>query len=373
MNSSKRRILNNSSPLGASFNQPSTYVSPGLVDLHFHGAFGVDLMTASHQDLEHLCKKLGAQGIAAFCPTTVSSPRKALLQTVQRLGSWIRTRTPHPQAALPLGIHLEGPFLHPQACGAHPPRSVRPLQWDELHALWEESQHTLKILTLAPETLSPAQLKKLGAWAQMRDITLSLGHSVASQAQALRAFEAGFTSVTHAWNAMPFHTRNPGVLGAALGRKDISLELIIDQCHLSLEVIRWTRKLHPLSRLCFISDCLSAGGGRPSPHFKTQGVSSLGSQRIQFQAGACRLPNGQLAGGGLLLSQSYPRWLQAEAQAESIPLLELFHHTLLCVTQAPLDALRLPGSILGNRKIQWNFSRSGKIKLIPIDSSAGSR
>lgn len=221
----------------------------GLIDLHFHGAFGIDLMTAPEEDLNQLSLKLWQNGIAAFCPTTLSEKPGPLLTTVRRLGHWIRSFDgfygPGPQkktpGAIPLGIHLEGPFIHPKSCGAHPPQTIRPLSIQELESLWEASQQTLKIITLAPELISSANLTRVIRWAKAKKIHLSLGHSQATTEEARLAFQKGIQGVTHAWNALPFHHRSPGPLGAAIGNPEIFLELILDQIHVDPVLIRWTQ------------------------------------------------------------------------------------------------------------------------------------
>lgn len=237
--------------------------SYGAVDIHFHGAFGIDLMAARREELDLLARRLKTQGVAAFCPTTLSVPFDELREAVRRLGGWIadRRKTPSSDGALPLGIHLEGPYLHPGACGAHPPESIRPFKLRELETLWKDSSEQLKIVTLAPERLSLPELRSLAAWAKARRVTLSLGHSHATEAQSKQAFANGFSSVTHGWNALSFHHRSPGALGAALGRPGIAVELILDQVHVSPTVARWTRKLHGDS-VCFVSDCVPAAGTR---------------------------------------------------------------------------------------------------------------
>src|SRR4051812_17893606 len=110
-----------------------TIRSPGLVDLHFHGAFGVDLMSASGGQMDDLSAQLWRKGIAGFCPTTLSVAPPALLESVERIGRWIRKGTA--PGARPLGIHLEGPFIHPGSCGAHPPEAIRALDLEELQRL----------------------------------------------------------------------------------------------------------------------------------------------------------------------------------------------------------------------------------------------
>ncbi len=318
--------------------------SYGAVDLHFHGAFGIDLMTASHSQLDELSAKLWKKGIAAFCPTTLSSSRNDLQQAVENLGRWIRSKN-HP-GAIPLGIHLEGPFLNSDASGAHPVPLLRKLEMAELDRLWNASQETLKLITLAPESLSLAQLKKLTAWSKARKITLAIGHSQATQAQAQQALDAGFSGVTHAWNALPFHHRAPGVLGAALGRSKTHVEIILDQIHVDPVLVRWTQKLHP-NGLCFVSDC--------APAAATSGSSwhSFGPLQVRFHQGACRVRSGTLAGGGKILTDAFSEWVQTEAQADGRNLQQTLLMNLPHLTEYPLKALGIPISRLKNRKICW--------------------
>jgi N-acetylglucosamine-6-phosphate deacetylase len=176
---------------------------------------------------------------------------------------------------------------------------------------------------------------------------------------------------------MPFHSRNPGVLGAALGRKDLYLELIIDRAHLSPEVIRWTRLIHAKKPICFISDCISAGGtpGKGTGRNSTQQKSTytLGSQQVQLKDGACRLNDGRLAGGGLTLSESYTQWVSLEAREQGIPVRQILMKTYLSATHTPLQVLGFSKKFLQKKKVLWKVASSGKIRVIPVDSEACSR
>ncbi len=332
--------------------QTKTLQTPGPVDLHFHGAFGIDLMNASAQDLNKLSLLLWKRGVAGFCPTTLSTDWDSLLEAVRKLGQWIRSGSFN--GAIPLGIHLEGPFIHPGCCGAHPRKSLRPYRFLDLIQLWEISQKTLKILTLAPELLTPAQLEQLGTWAKKNKITLSMGHSQATESQALLAIQSGFSSVTHAWNALKFHHRNPGVLGASLGHQDIFLELIIDGQHVHPALIQWTRQIHSPHKICFISDCTPAGATQ------AESIHRFGPLNVSLSRGASRTPNGALAGGGSVLTETYIQWIQNEAQRTRQPIEKLLKSTLRNITTAPLAALGISSKVLQKRQVAWNYTYSSK-------------
>jgi len=275
----------------------------GAIDLHFHGAFGIDLMAAKPAELDELSDALAKRGVAGFSATTLSASEKDLIAAVRRLGTWIRAGTA--PGAVPLGIHLEGPFLNADAAGAHPPGILRKLTLDELEKLWDASKETLQILTIAPETLDEALAVELGAWAKKRRVRLSIGHTRCTEDEAKMALQNGFTGVTHAWNALSYHHREPGVLGAALGHDDVYIELIPDEVHVHASLIDWTLALHP--KTFFVSDAAPAAC-TDGTHFHR-----FGDLECRFQDRASRLPDGRLAGGGFLLSESFGQWIAAES------------------------------------------------------------
>jgi len=329
--------------------------SIGAVDLHFHGAFGIDLMSARPAELDALSIELWKRGIAAICPTTLSSPKGDLKDAVRRLGEWIR-RADAP-GAKPLGIHLEGPFISPQACGAHPPGVIRGLTFPELEDLWEISQKTLKILTVAPETLPESDLRRLGDWAKKNRVRLSLGHSRCTESQARAAFDRGFTGITHAWNALAYHHRDLGALGAALGRPGVAVELIIDQVHVSPTLMSWTIALH--DDLVFVSDAAPPAG------LSDDRLVNFGELRCRIQGGAARLENGALAGGGLLLPDAFAAWLKTHAGMSGEKIERLFKHQLPFVAANPLRAIGVKESALKKRRVQWRLDRNGTLACVP--------
>ncbi len=308
-------------------------------------------MSASSKDLTLLANKLAQTGIAGFCPTTLSIPIGELLTSVARLGDWIVNTRQDPDfsGAFPLGIHLEGPFIAPHACGAHPVRSIRRFNRGELESLWKASHRTIKIITLAPEAISKKDISWLLKWARVNKVLLSLGHSKASHNDANYLFSHGFSGVTHAWNAMSFHHRDPGILGAALGRKNTYIELIVDGAHVSLEVIDWTLKAHHPNPVCIISDCITSGG------LSSQRWHSFGPLKVRNQGGAARLVGGGLAGGGKLLSKSYRDWVNNEAKRTQTSAEQVLRNSLKHVTSDPLKILGVKSRKFFKKNLIWKL------------------
>lgn len=330
----------------------------GAVDLHFHGAFGIDLMSAEPKELNFLSNELWKKGVAGFSATTLSAGAADLSATVKRLGAWIRSDSA--PGAKPLGIHLEGPFINPEAAGAHPQGILRKLTLTELESLWELSQKTLQILTVAPETLDNATLSELSKWAKKRKVRLSIGHTRCTKAQAETAFKTGFTGVTHAWNALSYHHREPGVLGAALGRADTYVELIPDEVHVAPGFIDWTLALHEAGTF-FVSDAAPAACTDGS-HFH-----AFGDLQCRMKDGASRLENGALAGGGFLLPDSFGSWISREAKRKKTTVEKLLKAHLFRIHSLPLQAIfmKKPAqkAFLKNFPVEWEITRNGALKL----------
>ena len=123
-----------------------------------------------------------------------------------------------------LGVHLEGPFISPRRLGAHVASARRDPDLALLDRLLDGGP--VRLMTLAPELPgADALIDRLFE----RGVVVSLGHSDASAGQANAAFDRGVRTVTHVFNAMaPLHHRNPGLVGAALARDDVVVQMILD-------------------------------------------------------------------------------------------------------------------------------------------------
>jgi len=192
---------------------------PGLVDLQVNGLGDLDVWRG---DLEALGRALRDAGTTAWCPTLTSAPLDAY-------AAWFAA---HPAPAPgEVGVHLEGPFLHPARAGAHPPEHLRPPDAAWLAGL----PPRVRLVTLAPEL--PGGLDATAAL-HARGVAVALGHSNATYDEALAAAEAGATLVTHVFNAMaPMHHRAPGLAGAALSDARLAPAVIGDGVHVHPAVL----------------------------------------------------------------------------------------------------------------------------------------
>ena len=210
------------------------WVTLGAVDLQINGALGLAFPDVRHSDFEQLqaiCELLWQQGVDAFCPTLVTTSIENFQGSLAAISEFQQQQNDQrnnksAQSAKILGIHLEGPFLNKAKLGAHPLEYLQSLTFENVKATINNFAQTVRIITLAPEIAVGLEGEKIIRWLCDRNITVSLGHSLATAKQANQAFDQGASMVTHAFNAMPsLHHREPGLLGAALTHPHVFLRV----------------------------------------------------------------------------------------------------------------------------------------------------
>lgn len=326
------------------------WISLGGVDLQINGALGLaftDLQADDVAKLQDICKLLWQQGVDAFLPTLVTTSVENIQRSLSVIADFIQSRklTAQPAAEI-LGVHLEGPFLNPQKRGAHPAEYLLPLTIEQLKRVLGDYASVVKVITLASE-LDPTgeaipYLRSLG-------IMVSLGHSLATAAEAQRAFDLGVTMVTHAFNAMPgLHHRQPGLLGAALIHPDVKCGMIADGQHVCPIMLELLIKAGDYEHGMFLVSDALAPLGLPD------GCYPWDKRQIEVKNGTAQLPDGTLAGTTLPLLvgvQNLVRWGISDGVETAIAL----------ATEAPRQAIGLCGMDLGKpatQLLRWHLDES---------------
>ncbi len=169
-----------------------------------------------------------------------------------------------------LGLHLEGPFLNPEAAGAIP---VEDLTAVDLGAVdeWSAARDLVRLVTVAPELpLALVAIERLAA----AGIVAALGHTLANDLTARTAVDAGASFATHLWNAMkPPRARSPGPVLTLLLDDRVTIGLIPDGRHLHPVVETLTVRVAGPERIALTSDRV------PPPQHRPDG-SLLGGDRI---------------------------------------------------------------------------------------------
>lgn len=262
-------------------------VSPGFIDLQVNGGFGVEV-GENDGAIPHLAAHLPTTGVTGFLPTLVSSSAEMYPRL---LAAFLAGR--EADGAVPLGLHLEGPFLSAVRAGAHRVEAIQGAPPDLFEPFFGEG--ALRLVTLAPEVEGGIdRIQRLCA----QGVVVSLGHTDASYEEFVRGIDAGATLVTHLYSAMSgFGHRAPGAVGAALVDDRISVGVIADGVHCHPASVRLAVRAKGPERVALVTDAIAGAGMEP-------GVYQLDGQDIFVDDTIARLPSGKLAGSVLTLDQA---------------------------------------------------------------------
>ncbi len=281
-----------SSEEGMLFDYAARYISPGLIDIHLHGALGKDVMDGRTQSLEAIAAHQVRCGVTGFVPTTLAAPVPWILAAIESVKSGQKLRPPSEI----LGVHLEGPFLNIKKRGAQNPAFINDANASRIDSLFKAARGLKIILTLAPEAGKNASfiasLKKKGA-------VISIGHTEATYEEAIQSFEQGITHATHLFNAMSgFQPREPGAVGAVLDSDKVTAELIADGIHVHPASLRMAIRQKGADKICLVTDSMNAAG-------LGDGDFNVGGLDVVVKDGQARLKeSGALAGSVLTLNRA---------------------------------------------------------------------
>lgn len=263
------------------------FIIPGMIDIHTHGAIGIDFnLFHSEADLAKVIHFFATKGVSGLLPTVLTDEVPVMKAQLSALTD-PQTIARYPQI---LGIHLEGPFLNPAYKGAMKEELLSECDLSLFDELQEAAHGMISLITLAPETKGcTALIKELNA----RGVRVSLGHSGASYEEAIAAIEAGAQSTTHTMNAMKLlHMHDPAILTAVL-EQDIYAEMICDGFHLHPPIIRLLLKTKGWDRMIAVSDSIMAAG-------YPDGEYLLGPNRVIVKDGDAKLTESGVRAGSTL-------------------------------------------------------------------------
>ena len=265
------------------------YVAPGLIDVHIHGYLGHDVCDGTAESLEAMSAGLIKNGVTGFLATTMTVSMDTIKKSLEAARRVMAKETAELTGSRILGVHAEGPFINPLKKGAPDERFILPPDADFVL----DNADVIREITVAPET--DKGFRFIREVRRRTNVAVSMGHTAADYETAMAAIDAGVNHITHLYNAMTGPgSRAPGVVTAALN-SDVATEIIVDKFHIHPANYEYVAKM--LGRnLCFITDCLPAGGLAP-------GEYTLGGQRIIAEEIACRLPDGTIAGSVLKLNE----------------------------------------------------------------------
>jgi N-acetylglucosamine-6-phosphate deacetylase len=256
-------------------------VVPGFVDTHLHGGGGANFSSAERGETATAVAFHRRHGTTTLVASLVTAGPEDLLCQVAALARDVR-------AGVIDGIHLEGPWLSTQRCGAHQPSLMRDPDPAEIDRVLEAGGGTIRMVTIAPE--------RDGAIAAIRQIVdagvaAAVGHTEATYEQTRAAIDAGATVGTHLFNAMrPINTREPGPVIALLEDPRVTVEVITDGVHVDPALYRHVARSVGVDRVSLVTDSMAAAG-------MSDGRYWLGPLAVDVVGGVARVADTQTIAG----------------------------------------------------------------------------
>jgi N-acetylglucosamine-6-phosphate deacetylase len=234
------------------------YISPGFIDIHVHGGGGHDFMDNSVEAFLTIARTHARYGTTAMLPTTLSSSKADLLDTLNTYREAEKLNTCGAQF---IGMHLEGPYFAPSQAGAQDPRYLRNPDPAEYHEIFAEYRF-VKRWSAAPELHGALEF---GNYAKAKGVLVSLAHTDAIYEEALKGFENGYTLATHLYSGMNGVIRRnafryAGAVEAAYLIDAMDVEIIADGIHLPAPLLKLVYKIKSAERTVLITDAMRAAG-----------------------------------------------------------------------------------------------------------------
>lgn len=284
---------------------------PGFIDIHTHGAAGVDVNAATADELNRISTFFAAQGTTSWLASVLTDTEKQTLWCIEQ----IKHAMQHNCGAALLGVHLEGPFLATEFKGAMPEHLLKKGDKTLFDRYQKAAGGAIKYITVSPEVSGiPELIKEISD-----DVVIAIGHSGADYETSMQCIANGARCVTHTFNAMKLlHQHFPAIMGAAL-ESDTFCEAICDGRHLHPGTVRVLLKAKGWDRVVAVTDSIMAAG-LPDGNYK------LGVNDVTVQAGDAKLTsNGVRAGSTLTTGKALKNLVEFTGKGveDVLPLLTL--------------------------------------------------
>ena len=269
---------------------------PGFIDVHIHGAMGVDVNAADVDGLLEIGKFLARNGVTAWMPTLVPDSDENYARVIAAIDLLMEVQDDEPVARA-LGVHYEGVFANEKMCGALRPQFFKKFPDDQLSQL-PRLNRGVHMTTYAPEVEGGIGLTRelvRQGW------IASMGHTKADVETLDQAFSAGARHLTHFYNAMTgLHHRNVGVVGWALTNPDVTFDIIADGVHVHPAMLEFACRAKGTENVSLISDSISAAG-------MGDGEFDIWGEKISVTNGLTQNERGSIAGSVISMLDAVKR------------------------------------------------------------------
>ncbi len=283
------------------------YVVPGGIELHIHGGGGRDFMEGTEEAFRVAVDTHMFYGTTAIYPTLSSSTVpmiEAAIKTTEKLMA-------EPDSPI-MGLHLEGPYFNIDMAGGQIPENIRLADPKEYEPLLK-STNVIKRWDAAPELEGALQFGKCCC---EHGVLPSIAHTKAGYDDVHAAHKAGYTHVTHFYNAMlGFHKvreyKKPGTIEAVYDIEDMTVEMIADGIHVPPPMLKMIYKFKGVENTALITDALSCTKTRNDFAF---------DPRVIIEDGVCKLSDRSALAGSIA---TMDRLIRTAVKEAGIPLADV--------------------------------------------------
>lgn len=318
---------------------------PGFIDVHIHGAVGIDTMDANAEQLGAVAKFLATQGVTSWLPTLVPATTEQFSRAVGEIAKSMKLA--HGGARV-VGVHYEGPFVNSAQCGALHKEYFKTYSGPEDLTCLHSPENAVRMITMAPEISGGIELVrelKAQGW------VVSIGHTRADLKILDEACEAGARHLTHFMNAMPpLHHRAPGPVGWGLAHEDVTFDLIADGIHLDPFMLRLLVKTKGVRGITLISDAIAAAG-------RGDGDYQIWGETITVKDGRTANASGSIAGSVISMLDA----------------VRLMHSLGVPYTDLAQMASTNPARLLGIDRVCGSIEVGKRADLVALDQSGNVR
>ena len=324
-------------------------VYPGYIDVHNHGAVGVDVNEADVDGLVAVAEFLARNGVTAWLPTLVPDSDENYARVIDVIDRLMEIQESYPIAQA-VGVHYEGVFANEKMCGALRPQYFKRFTGTEVASL-PRLKRGVHMTTFAPEVDGGAELT---AELTRQGWIASIGHTRADVETLDRAFDAGARHVTHFFNAMSgIHHRDVGVAGWALSKTGLTFDIIGDGVHVDPRMLELACRTKTPEQTVLISDSVAPTG-------QGDGEFDLWGERIAVEGGRTRNERGSIAGSVISMND-------AVKMMRSLGFTNAEISKMASENPARLLGLNNRGTIeVGKRADLIGIDESGEIRLVMI-------
>jgi len=323
---------------------------PGFIDMHIHGAMGIDVNAANAEGLFEIAKFLAANGVTSWVPTLVpdsDANYARVIASIERLME-IQIYQPIAQA---VGVHYEGVFANEKMCGALRPQFFKRFTGTELGDI-PVLKSGVRMMTYAPEIDGGIDLTRE---LKRRGWIASIGHTKADIDTLNNAFDAGARHLTHFYNAMTgMHHRDVGVVGWALTNHEVTFDIIADGIHVHPRMLEFSCRTKSPAKVSLISDSVAPTG-------MGEGEFEIWGEKVTVENGRTRNERGSIAGSVITMRDAFNGLLSIGFSSSDVSRMASLNPARLLGLEADRGSIEI-----GKRADIVGLDVDGKVRLTVI-------